>query len=634
MTCSEAVTAVIGDRVRDLLVDPTWLDVHAGRVAKRGRANRHDREDLRSEGALWCLETLATKNFDLSRFPMREGESPEAHRARVQEGLKAFAGISIIRFLTKRQVRARKLLTVENETLDGVGSRRQEVAFSQRAEARDELRRFRAEAEILPPGAEKVEIVSTIDRILAGEDFDEVLSGRGPIRRWKNLMKWAGRFGVMARPAKVREDVTLRDPDVGTASTPVSAPLDPLAQVQALSTEGVPAVSAGSGVIAVDSVVQIPTAEIHSWDITARTRTEVDEEEMAALRANIAEHGITTPLWVVRAESGYLLIAGYRRFACARSLGLATIPCIVREIATEDEGRMLSAIENSARADLSDLDSLRMVSWAAGAYSDRVLHEGKGQQAAGRFNVTAVAALFGRSPHWSRTRCRTLEIYSWGEIEALDAVVKRHVADPSIPTQQRLTWHRIMSAATDIGANGYRDAILGLAGISASGDAATAAPVVAPEKATRDPRKEVYVPVKCEALDGNRLSLKLGSAVGRSATSVTVRAVLEMPFKIGTTGFTQGERGLQRTAALFRDLGKHFENLAVLASKETPTEEEIAQFTAIRESLDRAASKLVSKVRAKDTMATETPNDAAPVAAAVEGSDDAGADEGTVSTEG
>lgn len=641
MEPSEAVTAVIGDRVRELISDESWLDVHAGRVAKRGRLKPHDREDLRSEGALWLLETLSQKRFDLSRFPAVEGETPAEYEKRVLQGLKAFAGVSIIRHLTKKVVRTPKLLTVEATTLDMKGGHDRDVAFTRRSAVHDELIRFREEVQNkVPPGADSAEIVSTVDRILAGEDFDDVLSGRGPLRRWQNLMKWAGRFGVMARvPKAPKPDVVLRDPDVGVASTNVAAPMDPFGQVRDLTAEdtaeAAPVVPAITATSQVDSVVQIPTSSIHSWDVTARTRTEVDEEEMAALRANVAEHGITTPLWVVQAEGGYLLIAGYRRYACAVSLGLATVPCIVRAIESEDEGRMLSALENSARAELSDLDSLRMVSWASGAFPERVLHAGKGQQAAGRFNVTSVAALFGRSPHWARTRCRTLETYSWEEIEALDRVVKAHAADASIPTQQRLTWHRIMAAATDIGANGYRDAILSLAGLSTTGDPNAATPVAAKEKTTRDPRKEVYVPVKCEALDGNRLSIKLGSAVGRSAQTVTVRAAIEMPFKIGTTGFTQGERGLQRTASMFRDLATHFQTLADLASKENPTEEEVAQFTAIRESLDRAATKLVNKVRGKETAATETPSAAVETPAADSDSVDSDAvDSGTVETGG
>lgn len=75
-------------------------------------------------------------------------------------------------------------------------------------------------------------------------------------------------------------------------------------------------------------------------------------EDMEDLIGSIKEHGILQPLIVTKKGAEYELIAGERRLRAARTLGLATVPVIVRK-AGEQEKLELALIENIQRQDLN-----------------------------------------------------------------------------------------------------------------------------------------------------------------------------------------------------------------------------------------------------------------------------------------
>ncbi len=87
-------------------------------------------------------------------------------------------------------------------------------------------------------------------------------------------------------------------------------------------------------------------------------RTHFNEDDLSELADSIREHGILQPL-VVRPESSsgkYELIAGERRFRASKTLGLATVPVIVREIDNENTLLELALIENIQRTDLNPIE--------------------------------------------------------------------------------------------------------------------------------------------------------------------------------------------------------------------------------------------------------------------------------------
>lgn len=87
-------------------------------------------------------------------------------------------------------------------------------------------------------------------------------------------------------------------------------------------------------------------------------RRSFDPEELQHLADSVAAHGVLQPIVVVENGSGYMLVAGERRWRAASMLGLETIPAVVRT-ANELERLELALVENLQRADLNALDEAK-----------------------------------------------------------------------------------------------------------------------------------------------------------------------------------------------------------------------------------------------------------------------------------
>lgn len=79
------------------------------------------------------------------------------------------------------------------------------------------------------------------------------------------------------------------------------------------------------------------------------------KEALDELVASIREHGVLEPLLVRKAEEGYELIAGERRWRAAQEAGLKVVPVVVRQ-ASDQEALELGLIENLQRADLNVIE--------------------------------------------------------------------------------------------------------------------------------------------------------------------------------------------------------------------------------------------------------------------------------------
>lgn len=88
-------------------------------------------------------------------------------------------------------------------------------------------------------------------------------------------------------------------------------------------------------------------------------RLHFDSEKLAELAKSIKEHGILQPLVVTQVDNqNYELIAGERRFQAAKSLGLKTVPVLVRE-ADEQLKLELAIIENVQRHNLNPIEEAK-----------------------------------------------------------------------------------------------------------------------------------------------------------------------------------------------------------------------------------------------------------------------------------
>lgn len=111
------------------------------------------------------------------------------------------------------------------------------------------------------------------------------------------------------------------------------------------------------------TVASVPETEIPTANIVEnphQPRVHFSPADLEDLVSSIKKHGIIQPLLVTKRQDGkYELIAGERRLRSARLLGLATVPAVVRQSATEQEKLELALIENIQRQDLNAIEEAR-----------------------------------------------------------------------------------------------------------------------------------------------------------------------------------------------------------------------------------------------------------------------------------
>jgi ParB family chromosome partitioning protein len=84
-------------------------------------------------------------------------------------------------------------------------------------------------------------------------------------------------------------------------------------------------------------------------------RRDFNDEDQRSLVASVKKSGIIQPLIVRKAENGYEIIAGERRWRAAQAAGLKEVPIIIRT-AEDREVAELSLIENIQRAALNPIE--------------------------------------------------------------------------------------------------------------------------------------------------------------------------------------------------------------------------------------------------------------------------------------
>ncbi|MBI4437922.1 ParB/RepB/Spo0J family partition protein [Candidatus Uhrbacteria bacterium] len=100
-------------------------------------------------------------------------------------------------------------------------------------------------------------------------------------------------------------------------------------------------------------VLEVPVGDIH--ENPRQPRQHFSPADLEDLIGSIKEHGIMQPLVVTRDSGTFELIAGERRLRAARTLGLKTVPVIVRR-ATDQQKLELALIENIQRQDLNAVE--------------------------------------------------------------------------------------------------------------------------------------------------------------------------------------------------------------------------------------------------------------------------------------
>lgn len=121
--------------------------------------------------------------------------------------------------------------------------------------------------------------------------------------------------------------------------------LKALFQETATPAEGGPAPTRG--------VIHLPVDKIHPNPDQPRTRFE--PETIEELGRSIQKKGLIQPVVVFESNGEYFLVAGERRLRAVKTLGMPTIPAIVRETERTDLLE-LALIENIQREDLNPME--------------------------------------------------------------------------------------------------------------------------------------------------------------------------------------------------------------------------------------------------------------------------------------
>lgn len=130
---------------------------------------------------------------------------------------------------------------------------------------------------------------------------------------------------------------------------------------------------------------EIEISKIYTSEVNVR-KLEISKGELDELAASIKEKGVLQPVIVVRRGDRFELPVGQCRFLAAKKAGLDKIPAMVYDDLSEPDMRVISAMENLQRIDLSPADR-------AGAVYDLVRELG---------SVRAVAKALGYSEGWVR----------------------------------------------------------------------------------------------------------------------------------------------------------------------------------------------------------------------------------------
>ena len=107
-----------------------------------------------------------------------------------------------------------------------------------------------------------------------------------------------------------------------------------------------------------------PPAGVQDVDIdllapnTHQPRLQMDESRLEELARSIKAAGVIQPIVVRKADQGYRIIAGERRWRAAKRAGLARVPIVVRDVEAGDDRAVLemALIENIQREDLNAIE--------------------------------------------------------------------------------------------------------------------------------------------------------------------------------------------------------------------------------------------------------------------------------------
>jgi len=156
-----------------------------------------------------------------------------------------------------------------------------------------------------------------------------------------------------------------------------------------------------------DEVVELNVIDI--FPNRQQPRSIFNDEKIIELANSIKEHGILQPIIVRKAEGGYEIIAGERRFRATKSLEIDKIPAIIRDY-DDVTTASVAIIENIQREDLTSIEE-------AFAYRQLMkLHQ---------ITQAELSIQVGKSQSTIANKIRLLNLSQ----EVQDAILKREISE-------------------------------------------------------------------------------------------------------------------------------------------------------------------------------------------------------------
>src|SRR5687767_7389484 len=87
----------------------------------------------------------------------------------------------------------------------------------------------------------------------------------------------------------------------------------------------------------------------------AQPRTVIDDARIEELARSIKSNGVIQPIIVRKADDGYEIVAGERRWRASQRAGLLKVPVVVRNV-PDDRLLAVALIENIQREDLNPIE--------------------------------------------------------------------------------------------------------------------------------------------------------------------------------------------------------------------------------------------------------------------------------------
>ena len=165
-------------------------------------------------------------------------------------------------------------------------------------------------------------------------------------------------------------------------------------------------------------------------------RKTFNDQDQKQLVASIKQSGIIQPIVVRKAEKGYEIIAGERRWRAAQAAGLKDVPIVIHE-ATDMQAAEMSLVENIQREELNCLEEanayVTLMEKFKLSQEDISLRVGKDRSTIAntvrllKLPDTAKKALIEKKISAGHARCLLAFSSTEEQISALDLILKREL---------------------------------------------------------------------------------------------------------------------------------------------------------------------------------------------------------------